>query len=98
MNANDDALVSVNGEWHGWETAEVRVGDLETIHWRQPTGAPRPLLHGYISCAKTAGRLPHACATGTAPHRLLVCVLKKHTVPSIYAEIARRALDPGARL
>jgi len=91
MDAIDDALVSVHSEWYGWKTAEVRLGDLEAIHWHQPGGAPRPLLHGYVSCARTAGRIPHDCAADTAPHKLLVCVLKKQTVPSIYAEIARRA-------
>jgi hypothetical protein len=91
MDTQDDALVSVHSEWCGWKTAEVRLGDLETVHWRQPTGAPRPLLHGYVSCSTIEGRLPHDCARETAPHKLLVCVLKKSTVPSIYTEIARRA-------
>src|SRR5262249_10906781 len=96
MGAIDDAVVSVHSEWYGWKTAEVRIGDLETLHWRQPSGAPRLLLHGYVSCARIAGRLPHDCASATAPHKLLVCVLKKNTVPSVYAEIARRAGGPPA--
>jgi hypothetical protein len=91
METHDDALVSVHSEWYGWKTAEVQLGDLETVHWRQPTGAPRPLLHAYVSCSTIAGRLPHECPRETAPHKLLVCVLKKSTVPSVYAEIARRA-------
>jgi len=92
MQAVDDVLVRVQREWNGWQTAEVRLGDLENIHWLQPPRAPRPLAHAYISCAKiTSGVIPHNCEHDEGPHRLLVCVLKKHSIPSVYAEISRRA-------
>ena len=55
----------VQSEWNGWRTAGVKMSDLHEVHWFQPTGAPRPLVHGYVSCASiTAGELPHNC-TGT---------------------------------
>jgi hypothetical protein len=36
----------------------------------------------------------------TAPHRLVVCVLKCHTDPVLFDELSRRAnaLAPGSRL
>jgi hypothetical protein len=35
--------------------------------------------------------VPHECEKLSAPHRLRVCVLKKHSPESVYQEIARRA-------
>jgi hypothetical protein len=85
----------VQCEWDGWRTAEVRLADLQNIHWLQPERAPRPLVHGYVSCRCVAGGLSHECDRTKGPHTLLVCVLKKHVVPSVYAEIARRADASG---
>jgi hypothetical protein len=102
MQTTDDMPVCVQREWDGWQTAEVRLGDLQHIHWFQPHRAPRPLAHGYVSCAHiTAGDIPHNCGCSQGPHTLLVCVLKRHILPSVYAEIARRAEQqpamPGGR-
>jgi hypothetical protein len=50
------------------------------------------MVHAYVLCTDIVnGRIPHDCDDRSAPHRLLVCVLKKHTTPSSYAELARRA-------
>jgi len=92
MQTADEMPIFVQREWDGWRTAEVRLGDLQNIHWHQPRGALRALAHGYISCASiTAGTIPHECERTPGPHRLLVCVLKSRSAPSVYAEIARRA-------
>jgi hypothetical protein len=92
MHATDERLVCVQREWDAWQTAEVRVGDLRDFHWLQPGRAPRALLHGYVSCASImTGEIPHNCDRSKGPHMLLVCVLKKHSAPSVYADIARRA-------
>jgi hypothetical protein len=49
------------------------------------------MLHGYVSCANiAAGQLPHDC-DGSAPHRLLVCVIKSHTCAAVYEELERGA-------
>jgi hypothetical protein len=91
-HTNENTLIFVQREWDGWRTAEVRLGDLEHIHWFQPSEAPCALVHGYIWCASiTAGNIPHICEPSAGPHRLLVCVLKRHSLPSVYAELARRA-------
>jgi hypothetical protein len=91
MSAHDDMLIRVHGEWKGWRTAEVRFRDLLAVHWFQPNQAPHPLVHGYVSCTQlVTGEIPHHCSR-TAPHRLLVCVLKSHTLPAAFAELARRA-------
>jgi hypothetical protein len=92
MRADDEILIRVQRDWDGWRTAEVRFGDLQNIHWFQPRQAPRPLIHGYVSCASVpTGEIPHDCDPTDAPHWLLVCVLKRHTVPSAYVELVRRA-------
>ena len=92
MQTRHDTIICVQSEWDGWKTAEVRLQDLADIHWHQPGRAPRALLHGYIMCSDIiAGDLPHGCADTAGPHRLLVCVLKRHTAASSYAQLARRA-------
>lgn len=94
-----NAIVYVQREWNAWRTAEVRLRDLKEIHWRQPAGAPQKLVHAYVSCADIrAGDLPHACGDSWGPHRLLVCVLRRHVTPSVHAEIARRADERERRL
>ena len=85
-------MVPVRRDWNGWRTAEVRVSDLQNVHWFQPRGAPNPLVHGYVSCGNIVkGDIPHDCNPADAPHQLLVCVLKSHTVAAAYVELARRA-------
>jgi hypothetical protein len=92
MQADDGTLIRVRDGWDGWHGAEVRLGDLRSVHWFQPERAPHPLVHAYISCTNVVtGEIPHNCDPRSAPHRLLVCILKKHATPSTYAELARRA-------
>jgi hypothetical protein len=87
-----DALVVVQRDWKGWRKAMTPLHALENVHWHQPAGAPRPIIHAYVSCADLAsGDVPHECGAAGAPHRLLVCVLKCHTAPSVFDELVRRA-------
>jgi hypothetical protein len=92
MRTYDDMLIRVQSRWNDWCDAQIRLADLHDVHWLQQPRAPRPLVHGYISCSQiVAGDLPHGCDLSPAPHRLHVCVLKGHTIPAVYAELARRA-------
>ena len=92
MQPAEEMLVCVQREWDGWQTAEVLLRDLQNIHWFRPDRAPRPLVHGYVSCSSiTGGTLPHKCDGTEGPHTLLVCVLKCHIAPSVYEEVTRRA-------
>jgi hypothetical protein len=92
MPALDDLLIPVQRDWKDWRTAVVRLADLHHIHWWQPNGAPVPLMHGYVFCTSfLKGAIPHDCEHVPFPHRLLVCVLKKHLAPYAHAELARRA-------
>jgi hypothetical protein len=94
MRTLDDMLIPVQREWNGWRTAAVRLGDLQNVHWLQPSGAPVPLVHAYVVCASFVnGDVPHDCGLTPPPHRLLVCVLKKHIAPSAYLELSRRAAE-----
>jgi hypothetical protein len=91
MRTPNEPLISIQREWNGWRTAQVRLSALESIHWHQPSGAPKPLLHGYVSCEEIlAGDIEHQCQ-GQPHHRLLVCILKSHTCCSIYETLANRA-------
>jgi hypothetical protein len=92
MRASDEMVIRVQSEWNGWRNAEVRLADLRDVHWFQPTRAPHALVHGYILCSNIViGDIPHDCDCRSAPHRLLVCILKTHTIATVHAELARRA-------
>ena len=91
MHARNEPLISIQREWNDWRTAQVPLSALQNVHWFQPSGAPRPLVHGFVSCGDLlTGTIPHECE-GTPSHRLRVCVLKCHTAQDVYADIARRA-------
>ena len=78
--------------WCGWRTALARVRDLENVHWFQPVGAPRALLHAEVPCsAVPAGAVPHECDEATRPHRVMVCILKNHVTAAVYESLARLA-------
>jgi hypothetical protein len=83
MPAHDDRLIRVESEWNGWRNAEVRLGDLRDVHWFQPTRAPHALVHGYIFCRTSSPETFHDCDRRSAPLRLLVCILKRHTIPVV---------------
>jgi hypothetical protein len=92
VNNADVRNISVRLHWNSWQAAHVAIDDLQDIHWAQPSGAPRKLLHASVSCARIpSGVLPHDCTPGDAPHQVLVCILKGHTPASVYAELECRA-------
>ena len=98
MPAHEDMLIRVLSEWKDWRYAEVRLRDLHGVHWLQPSQAPRPFLHGYTLCTNlVTGEIPHRCDRSGSPHRLLVCILKAHNLPTVFAELgaSRRASDPA---
>jgi len=102
VDHTDVRNISVRLHWDSWKSAHVALDDLQDAHWLQPPGAPRELLHGFVSCDRIpAGVLPHDCTSTDAPHRLLVCILKGHTPARVYAELecraAIRTLSTGAR-
>ena len=90
------ARIFVQRQWNDWRKAEVFSSDLHGAHWRHPAGASRPLLHAYVSCAKVqSGAIPHRCDIRSAPHWLLVCILRRHTVGAVYDELTRVATAAG---
>ena len=88
----DDALVIVQQQWNGWRTATTRLRDLEQVQWKQPAGAPRPLIHAHVRCDRiVSGQLPHDCSSSTHPHEVMICVLKSHTAVDVFDALVRRA-------
>jgi hypothetical protein len=90
---HDELMIRVHRAWNGWRSAEVRLSHLRDVHWRQPAGAPHPLIHAYVSCDDVvSGAIPHEChQSARVPHMLLVCVLKHHTLCTPYADLVRCA-------
>jgi hypothetical protein len=100
MKPYDDCGICVTADWNDWRTAHARIGDLRDVHWHQPRRAPQQMLHAYVSCANIVGALSHPCEGTSAPHQIRVCVVRRHNVASVYAELARRASEalPPVRL
>jgi hypothetical protein len=94
MSITEETLIPVQQEWNGWRLAEVRIKDLQDVHWFQPPGAPRALLHGYVSPSTVVSGDLVQQNSGVAPDRLLVCVIKCHMAAPIYTALAARA-DQG---
>jgi len=94
----EQTLVVVQQEWNGWRTAMVRLSDLEGIHWLQPAGAVRRLIHAQVGCDRIiSGEIQHNCLETPALHCLHAWVLKSHTAPPIFEELSRRADAPVER-
>ncbi len=92
MSRNNGTTVSLTTGWNDWHWANAPLAALRDVHWRQPAGAPRPIVHAYISCsAVTDGELSHRCAAASRPHDVLVCVLRRHNLPAAYTALARQA-------
>src|SRR5688500_6763578 len=92
MTAIHGDLVRVQSGWKDWRSVEVPLRDVTDLHWLQPPGAPHALLHGYVPCTSiVSGEIPHRCDAQSAPHRLLVCALKRRTPAALYAAMARQA-------
>jgi hypothetical protein len=84
------ALVTVRPEWNAWRTAMVRWTDLEGVHWSQPIGAPRQLLHAYVSPKKLLSGNILDQAQAASP-RIKVCLLRCDTLPSVFQALSQRA-------
>jgi hypothetical protein len=92
MKPAGDILIRVHTAWNSWRNAEVRLADLEDVHWAQPKGSTHEFVHGYIRCTQVAsGEIPHDCRRDSLPHRLAVCVLKRHATSATYAMLAQLA-------
>jgi hypothetical protein len=92
MGPYDDISICLHADWKHCQIASTRFADLHDVHWHQPPGAPQAMVHGYVACTDlVTGDIPHDCDPMTAPHHLHVCVLKRHTIPRVYAELARLA-------
>jgi hypothetical protein len=94
MEAYEDIWIYLHADWKAWRSATARLIHLHDVHWHQPAGAPHAMVHGYVACTDiVAGEIPHDCDPRSAPHRVRVCVLKRHTTATVYAMLARLADD-----
>ena len=84
--------VVVQRDWNGWRTAQAKLSDLSGVHWFQPVGAPRPLLHAFMSDGSLLpAELSEMNGTAVQSAPVLVCVLKCHIPAATYAALAQRA-------
>jgi hypothetical protein len=83
--------IRVYAAWNDWRSADVPLSSLEGVHWHRAPGAPRSLLHAFVRCTDSLRAiLQHVC-DGSEPHTLHVCVLKRHTLSTVYEDLAHRA-------
>ena len=97
LEERGELRIRVHDRWDGWRTAEIRLKDIQEVHWFQPNGAPRPFLHGFVLCSDVVnGNLLHECRDDSRPHRLHVCILKSHAVTSAFVQLSRTAAEHDA--
>lgn len=95
----EDTPITVQREWDGWRRAEVRLGDLHDVHWLQPPGAPRAIVHGYVSpAALLSGDLQLEPTSVGRDERLLVCVIRCHVACDAYNALTARARPSPAHV
>jgi hypothetical protein len=57
------------------------------------------MVHAYVLCTNVLlGHIPHDCTTTRAPHRVLVCVVKRSVPLCLYTELVGRADESGRGL
>jgi hypothetical protein len=83
--------VTVQREWNGWRTSRVKLRELRDIHWFQPAGAPRPLIHACVAAPAMTPRDASHQDGATAAEVVRVCVLKRHVAAHVFQELARCA-------
>jgi hypothetical protein len=91
MWRQEDVVIRVHESWSGWRSAEVALTDVEDVHWSQPPGAPHPLIHAFVRAARVNNGDLVSARDASRRNVILVCVLKRHTVATVYAGLARRA-------
>jgi hypothetical protein len=88
--------VNVRRQWNDYRIAEVEITDLSYLHWDDTSGgvrarAPRPFIHGYISCDSYNGDLAHSCLHGKGPHLIKVCITKTDNDKQVFAAVKQLA-------
>jgi hypothetical protein len=63
--------------------ADYRLSDISRMRWDYISGglSRRSQWHvyGYVMCdAKISGKVAHSCKHGPPPHKIKICVTKKH--------------------
>ena len=92
-----DNLITIRRHWNDWHLANVRVTDIDGLHFSQTSGgvmrrSPRPFLFGYISCdAIVDGEIAHSCRHGQGPHWIKICIVKKDNAKAVYDRLAAMA-------
>jgi hypothetical protein len=91
-------LIVVRAHWNqaNWlKVLAIPLDALSGFHWTRysegnPTVAPRPLLHAYVSChvIPRGEDFAHECESGgRRPHRVKVCILPRDN-PRIFDALA----------
>ena len=81
--SEDDALVEVRRQWNDSCVACYWLSDISNLRWSEYSGgvrarAPRPFVHGYVSCARAVdGSIVHSCRHGPPRHCIKICITKK---------------------
>ena len=84
--------VRIRRQWNDHRIGSVLLCKISDLHWSEISGgtqvrAPRPFLHGYVSCADVEGEIAHSCEHGEGPHRIKVCLVKKDNDPKVFERL-----------
>ena len=86
-------LVRVRRHWNCRRIGDVRLGDIDDLHWARTSGgtghrSPFVMMYGYVLCDRlVAGTLAHSCVHGEGAHRVKIVVVKKDNPKGIIAAL-----------
>ena len=96
MTPESAVKVKVRRRWNASDVAEVPVGALWDLHFRNDAGGvcgafPRAFLFAHVWCDHLAsGALGHFCREGPPPHDLLACILPNDNPGPLYESLRAR--------
>ena len=72
----------------------VSIDELENVHWHQPVGAPRPIMHAYVRASRVPRQLLQDAELSSPPELIRVCILKCRTMAKAYDALLARVVVP----
>jgi hypothetical protein len=90
----ESVLVNVRRGPADRRRADYRLSDISRMKWGYISGGLQHRsqwhVYGFVMCdAMISGKVAHSCKHGPAPHRIKICVTKKHN-EKIWAVISEK--------
>jgi hypothetical protein len=86
--------VAAQRAWNAWKSILISIDELESPHFHQPPGAPRPIMHAWVRASRAPRQLLQDAELSSPPEMIRVCVLKCRTMAKAYDALLSRVVVP----